>query len=170
MGQNYAKGSLAWGLCQKCGLRSLLRELVFDGQISWLRVCDDCYDVKHPQERLIPVADPQALWHPSPEVGGPTAPVLAASLVSGDGSLSWTASTVGDSIIASYRVVRADNGGLEATLTTLEVERDEFGAITTNPLTYLDENLAVGSYAYHVEAVDAFNRATRSNSQTVVVT
>lgn len=161
----YAKGSLAWGLCQICGLRFLLRELVMDGQIPWLRVCTECRSPKQPQERLISVSDPQTLWRPSPELGGPSAPVLSSDLVSDDVTLTWTASTVGDSIITAYRVMRADNGGDAALLDTLEVERDEYGAITSQPLTYVDNNLAAGSYVYRVDAVDAFGRTASSNTQ-----
>lgn len=76
----YARGSKAWGLCKRCGLRFLLHELVFDAQIPWLRVCNQCFDPKHPQERPVKASDPQALWRPSPEQGGPTAPVLTGEI------------------------------------------------------------------------------------------
>jgi hypothetical protein len=57
----YARGSKAWGHCQRCGFRYLLNELVADGQIEDLQVCVECYDPKHPQERIPPLADPSAL-------------------------------------------------------------------------------------------------------------
>ena len=63
MGASYARGSKAWGHCQRCGFRFLLNKLVHDGQIQGLLVCDSCFDDKHPQERLAPLADPVALRH-----------------------------------------------------------------------------------------------------------
>ena len=72
----YARGSKAWGICQRCGLRALLSELVLDGYYRDLRVHAECRDDRHPQERLPVVSDPQALWKPSPEQGA-IAPVLS---------------------------------------------------------------------------------------------
>src|SRR5271163_4026557 len=81
-GGHYAPGNKAWGLCQKCGLRYLLHELVFDGYYPELRVCTGCYDDRQPQEFLIDVTDPQALWKPSPE-DAPIAPVVSIVVVPG---------------------------------------------------------------------------------------
>lgn len=66
-GPQYARGTKAWGLCKRCGLRFLLSELVLDEHMPGLRVCIDCFDTKQPQEFPIDVSDPQALWKPSPE-------------------------------------------------------------------------------------------------------
>lgn len=75
----YARGDKAWGWCQRCGLRALLKDLVFDGYYPEMRVHPKCRDDRHPQERLTPIKDAQALYRPSPEPGGPTSPVLSVS-------------------------------------------------------------------------------------------
>lgn len=124
----YARGTEAWGLCQKCGLRFLLRDLTFDGYYPNLRVCTGCYDDKQPQEFLIDVTDPQALYRPSPEFG-PIAPVLSGAVDVQDETfvLTWTeAQPRGNSRVAQYLVYRefsatgtfpdGGNGTLLATL------------------------------------------------------
>ena len=62
MGARYAKGDRAWGICQRCGQRDRLYALVFDEHYPLLRVHRECFDIRHPQERLLPVLDPVALW------------------------------------------------------------------------------------------------------------
>lgn len=76
VGTAYARGSKAWGICQRCGLRALLSDLVFDGYYRNLRVHVECRDDRHPQERPVKVSDPQTLWKPSPEAQG-IPPVLS---------------------------------------------------------------------------------------------
>lgn len=106
-GSKYAAGDQAWGLCQKCALRFLLRDLVFDGYYPGLRVCVDCYDSRQPQEFLVDVTDPTALWKPSPE-WGPENPVLSASSVSDAIFLSWTECIPrGGSRVDAYLVFRS---------------------------------------------------------------
>lgn len=61
----YAVGKRAWGHCERCGDRYLLRELRFDGQQEDLLVCPPCWDPKHPQERLPEVTDPVTLQDPT---------------------------------------------------------------------------------------------------------
>lgn len=90
---NYARGHLAWFICGRCGIRGLLRDSIFDGYFPWLRVHDECYDSRHPQERLVSVTDPVALYRPSPEnFFPPTAPVISGEitlpLITSSGSLS----------------------------------------------------------------------------------
>lgn len=67
MSRRYARGKRAWGICGRCGGRALLNELVFDGHLPNMRVHQACWEPKHPQESLPRVADPVALWRPSPE-------------------------------------------------------------------------------------------------------
>lgn len=88
-GSKYATGDRAWGLCQICGLRFLLRDLVFDGYYPNLRVCVPCYDPRQPQEFLVDVTDPTALWRPSPE-WGPENQALSALIFANEVQLSWT--------------------------------------------------------------------------------
>lgn len=169
-GATYAKGTKALGVCKRCGLRSLLNELVFDSQIPWLRVCKECWDPKHPQERPVKAVDPQALWRPSPEPGGPTAPVLSLVLDGAAASLSWTASTVGDSIITMYVLYRSVDGGEYLVVDSFDIERDWDGSVLTQTLTYEDEGLSVDStYSYYVQAMDAHRRTATSNTEGVTV-
>lgn len=106
-GSKYATGDRAWGLCQKCGLRFLLRTLVFDGYYPNLRVCSGCYDSRQPQEFLVDVTDPTALWKPSPE-WGPENPQLSAVAFAGEVDLSWTECIPrGGSRVADYLLYRS---------------------------------------------------------------
>lgn len=61
----YAKGDQAWGHCERCSDRLLLKNLRYDGQYPDLLVCADCWDPKHPQEYLPPVTDPVTLYDPT---------------------------------------------------------------------------------------------------------
>ena len=63
----YARGSRAWGICQRSGTRYLLRELVEDGRYPGLLVHPDWWEGKHPQETPVDVSDPIALRRPSPD-------------------------------------------------------------------------------------------------------
>lgn len=137
----YASGTRAWGICQRCGLRDRLVHLIFDEQYPNLRVHPECWDEKHPQERLLPVIDPVSLWKPSPEDYPIVPPVLEAELDSPTGpvQLTWTEATSPVLNINGYRVYRSINGEPDVLLDTLLVERDDFGTITVNPLAYEDD-------------------------------
>lgn len=69
----YASGKHALGICDRCGFRYKLRELVFEASVTGTptyRVCKTCFDPVHPQ--LIPPRvqpDAQALWEPRPDTG-----------------------------------------------------------------------------------------------------
>lgn len=68
----YAKGRLAWGLCDQCSQRYDLKDLKFQvvaGRVTDLRVCPYCLDKDHPQYFIgrVPVNDPQALLNPRPD-------------------------------------------------------------------------------------------------------
>lgn len=146
----YASGRYAWGECQKCGLRFKYLQLRSDGHWRHLRVCPDCYDPRHPQERLLRVSDAVALWRPSPESRhAPTIPVLAGETAGTTNSLSWTAVTSQDSRVAGYRLYRD-----EVQIADLEIETDYTGAVLVDPRAYDDESLADGTYEYTVVAYD----------------
>lgn len=71
---NYAKGSKAFGFCDRCGFRYNLKELrteTVNLSSTNLRVCPVCWDPDQPQNMLgrIPIDDPQALRDPRP-LGG----------------------------------------------------------------------------------------------------
>src|SRR5271170_1509845 len=101
-GSKYAWGREAWGLCNRCGLRFLLAQLVFDGYMPGLRVCIDCYDPKHPQEFLVDVTDPLTLWKPSPDTVATTAPVLTLVSALLPIQLSWTPADFQAYTVGSY--------------------------------------------------------------------
>ena len=71
-GKAFASGKHAYGLCDRCGWRykykALRKERVND-QLSNLKVCPECYDPDHPQNKLgkKDYHDPQALWDPRPQ-------------------------------------------------------------------------------------------------------
>lgn len=67
MSRSYAKGSRAWGLCQRSGERHLLKDLIPDGRFPHLLVHPTWWEPKHPQEIIVDVIDPVALAHPSPD-------------------------------------------------------------------------------------------------------
>ena len=65
---SYARGDRAWGQCQRCGLRALRRDMVEDGHNKGLLVHRGCYEPRHPQEKIVPAKDPQALRKPAPDL------------------------------------------------------------------------------------------------------
>jgi hypothetical protein len=141
----YAPGSQAWGRCQRCSMRFLLKDLIFDGYMPGLRVCTECYDPRHPQEFLQDTTDPVGLWQPSPEFGpeGPTLTITAQSPT--DILLNWTkAKPEGGPRIRNYTLQRAVSydGGFTfmpfATIYVAVVQYDSFGALLFDPDHPLD--------------------------------
>lgn len=68
----YAKGSKAFGFCDKTGFRYPLRDLVYEyqnGQRTGYRVGRDVVDPDQPQNFLgrVKVNDPQSLYDPRPD-------------------------------------------------------------------------------------------------------
>lgn len=161
----YARGSMAWGDCKKCGLRFLLRDLVFDGYYPGLRVCAECYDDKHPQEQLIDVGDPVALWKPSPDQYKIQTPVLTATPVGVTIQLNWT--SIGfdprkhavAEVSKGYQVFRSSDGVSYSIIATLLNTADEFGALSVETLTYTDTP-ATGTWYYYVEGYDVLDGVT----------
>jgi len=67
--RRYARGSKAWGECQRSGQRYLADELIEDGHIPGLLVHPDWYEPPHPREEIpIPGDDPQLIRYPSPKL------------------------------------------------------------------------------------------------------
>jgi hypothetical protein len=157
-GSKYAWGSQAWGLCQRCGERFYLRNLVFDGYMPGLRVCVDCYDPRHPQEFLQDVTDPTALWKPAPDGVSFTAPVLTSSSgVSIPVVLNWTVADFGAYTVGGYSVYRAPQStGIFALLATFNnteniLQNGQPGI--TETLTYSDSTVVANTeYLYYVQA------------------
>lgn len=70
----FAIGKLAYGFCERCGLRYDLREFkaeMVKGNSKNNRVCPDCWDPDHPQNFIgtYRIEDPQGLKRPVPELG-----------------------------------------------------------------------------------------------------
>ncbi len=66
MGAGYASGKFAIALCDQCGQRFKLLELIKDWK--GFKVCNECYEPKHPQlEPKRNITEPQALYQPRPE-------------------------------------------------------------------------------------------------------
>lgn len=141
MATRYARGDRAWGICQRCGQRGRLNAMPFDEQYPNLRVHLECWDPRHPQERLRPVHDPIALWRPSPEEYPYTSPFLELEQASpgAPASLTWTAATSPVMQFNGYRLYRSLNEGEYELLATFPIVRDDFGGILTETLSYEDE-------------------------------
>lgn len=66
MGAGYASGKFAIALCDQCGQRFKLLQLIKDWK--GFKVCTECYEPKHPQlEPKRNITEPQALQQPRPE-------------------------------------------------------------------------------------------------------
>ena len=66
MSAGYASGKFAIALCDQCGFQFRLLELIKDWQ--GFKVCDECYEPKHPQlEPKRGLTEAQALNQPRPE-------------------------------------------------------------------------------------------------------
>lgn len=170
----YAKGSIAWGTCMRCGLRYLLRELVMDGYYPNIRVCSGCYDAPQPQERLAIVSDPVALYKPAPDPVYIAPPVLTFTIAGSTVHLAWSGfngdvsgdrytgnfvdgplKSGGAQVTAGYLVFRsADLGVTWLQQANLVNTADEFGALSVETTTYADTPGA-GTWQYYVLGYDA---------------
>ncbi len=73
MGIPYAKGKIAWGMCDRCYFRTPLKKLknlVIKTKNVSIKVCPECWEPDQPQLQLgmYPVYDPQALQYPRPDI------------------------------------------------------------------------------------------------------
>jgi hypothetical protein len=167
----YAKGRLAWGLCSRCGLRYLRRELVLDGYYANIVVCLGCYDPPQPQERLAVVSDPVALWKPAPDAYLVPPPFLTAQVSAGNVVLTWTSicgPPVGEDHVggrgaylsAGYEVWRSiDLGVTYVKIAAFTNTADEFGALAIETLTYTDIAPPVNTLFYYVRGYDVNENA-----------
>jgi hypothetical protein len=172
----YAQGHDAWGLCQKCGLRFFLADLVFDKFFPALRVCRGCYDPKQPQEFRVEVTDPQLLYKPSPE-DAPDNPILTAAAQGANVALAWQAITLrGGARVDAYLVERqgVQIASLPVTYYDLNLAdlvengdpREGNDGIASQTLSYVDTP-PTGQWIYQVIAQLDSGRQAASNYQTV---
>jgi hypothetical protein len=68
----FAAEKLAIGLCDRCGYQAELKTmkyLTIRAKKTNLRVCEECWEADHPQNRqgMFPIYDPQALQNPRPD-------------------------------------------------------------------------------------------------------
>jgi len=160
----YAKGSKAWGICRRCGLRDLLNNLVFDEYYPDLRVHPECKDYKHPQEHLVDVRDPIALWKPSPEDDVNTPPVLSGVQNQGGIGLSWTPAEFFTGRVENYKVYKSIGGADFTLLSTFVVTYTYDGEIESETLSTEDPSVSPGVLVdYYVVAYDFYNNALPSN-------
>lgn len=169
----YARGSIAWGLCQRCGLRYLLKELVMDGYYPNIRVCQGCYDPPQPQERLAVVSDPLALFKPAVDTVWIAPPVLVVNQVGLNVNLSWSGfngDVSGDIYVGNYQDGPIRSGGAHVTagyfvnrspdgvnwtqIAQLKNTADEFGALSIETTHYTDTP-GIGTWFYQVVGYDA---------------
>lgn len=54
-----------WGSCPRCGMQRRLR--TFKTEWNGMRVCEECFDPRHPQERVKGVPDRQFVNDPRPD-------------------------------------------------------------------------------------------------------
>lgn len=166
----YARGSKAWGMCMRCGIRYLLKELVMDGYYPNIRVCLGCYDGPQPQERLAVVSDAVALSRPAPDSYLVTPPFLMATVIAGQVVLAWTSiggAPVGEDSVggrgaelsAGYQVYRSPDQVTWTLLATLLNTADEFGALSIETLTYTDTAPPAGTIYYYVRGYDVLEGA-----------
>lgn len=178
---SYASDKHALGECARCGAKMPLKFMLNDGYYPNLIVCASCWEPRHPQESLPNVEDPTTLYRPSPEnLPAPTSPVLTNTLINApnrDNVLTWTESITHATKINSYQVWRSTNLAPSAVgfddsftkITTINVVRDSFGAITNNPYTYTDPfasvHLELGNfYHYYILAIPVQGPYARSNT------
>jgi hypothetical protein len=67
MSMKFARGTHAFGECQRSGRKMLLRDMVRDGYYPNLLVDPAWRDDAHPQDRPQVFVDPEGLQRPSPE-------------------------------------------------------------------------------------------------------
>ena len=124
----FARGKKALGICDRCGWSWKLSQLkteIDDGTIVNNRVCPDCWDPDHPQNKAgeIDYSDPTGLRNPRPDIvtgGDPngvgfefTTTVEGWAAINSD-TLVWnTGGTIShDSTVSDPYIVRGDSNSL----------------------------------------------------------
>lgn len=68
MTRTYAPRDNTLGICAKSGKQMRLGDMVEDGYYEGLMVDPAWYDPPHPQEKLLPIFDPESVERPSPDL------------------------------------------------------------------------------------------------------
>lgn len=132
-----------------------------------MRVHSGCYDPKHPQERLVPLTDPTALFRPSPEQGS-IPPVLSGEAGATGIELTWTAAQPFGPRIEYYKLFRSLDNETFTQIYTAPVVYDDFMAVISEPLSYTDEDTTADTeYTYYVSAYNAYDHGLSSNRVTL---
>lgn len=166
----YARGSHAVGECARCGAKRLYKNLVFDGYYAWMRVCPQCYEARHPQERIISAADPVALFRPAPQmVPAPSTPVLSGIVTLGQPVLSWTQSIAGADFVTQYFLFRSTDGLPAVQIGNPQVVRDWDAAVLSYGSPFVDLTATAGhSYGYYVLG-NAFESGNSLQSNAIIL-
>tara|TARA_R100001015_G_C4622932_1_gene180550 strand:+ start:912 stop:1253 length:342 start_codon:yes stop_codon:yes gene_type:complete len=96
----YARASKALGQCDRCGFSYKLNKLKYeieDSKRNGMRVCEDCFDVDHPQLKLgeVNASDPQTLFNPRPDGGETESTTYFSFNPVGGGLAQFGSSTMG---------------------------------------------------------------------------
>lgn len=169
-GQKYAVGNQAVGECARCGEKRLYKELIFDGYYAWMRVCPDCYEERHPQERIVSAADPVALFRPAPQlVPAPSTPVLSGAILAGHPVLSWTQSIGGADFVTQYFLYRSTDGLAAVQIANPQVVRDWDAGVLSYGSPFIDLTATAGhAYGYYVIG-NAFESGNSKQSNAVIL-
>lgn len=125
--------------------------MVEDGYYPSMIVCTDCFDARHPQERLPRLSDPITIFKPAPDdVGDP--PALSLQVIGLTARLTWTQAAPINARIDSYDVYRSVNGADFTLVVSLPITYDIFMAITAQTLTYDTPMSSGATYTYFVAA------------------
>ena len=153
MPRKYARGDNAVGICGRSGRKMLLRDMVFDGRYPNMRVDPEWYEGKHPQEEIVRVDDPVALYRPAPPNFDSVAPQISAVFNGANIDVTWTAGSSDEGIILSYTLFRSLDDGSYTEVGTFPVVRDWEGRVISTPLSYTQVGFLGGvTYRFYVVA------------------
>lgn len=128
-----------------------------------IRVCDECYDDRHPQEFPISVSDPQALWKPAPDEVKFTAPTLAWAITAVTNfRLSWSSANFSPYQSAGYDLYRDVGAGFVLRV-ALNNTGDFLGTKSIETLVFIDAAPPASSYSYRIDARDVLGNVLPSN-------
>lgn len=84
---SFSRGRKALGRCSRCGDKVPYLSLLDDGENPGLRVCQSCYDIKHPAEKPFKTDEPIMLKKPAPDIDDDSPGDSGTTLTA---ALGWT--------------------------------------------------------------------------------